>query len=278
MKTLTTLLLIISTFPLFAYVPMLEQGHHWRSIEGGWFPSLVSYQTEGSAVLDGEEYQIIRNYYGEIGENQGSAFYLREDETTEQVWLRWNENTEEILYYDFSLTVGESVVYGDCNIQATCTSVEEVLMADGITRKHITVLENEGWYQETWIEGIGCTHGPIAPGAYYCIADWDPSLQCFFKDGDLVYTNPNVQENCAETNVNEESNSTWDFLHSGNTLSLAGNETLSYRILDLSGRCIQAGTMYPGKVLNLSAFARGSYIITAWNQHSKKSKRILLCE
>ncbi len=278
MKTLTSLLLLLSAFPSFAYVPMLEEGHYWRSIEGGWFPTLVSYQTEGTVEMDGEEYHVLRNYYGEIGENQGTAFYLREDETTEQVWLRWNEDSPEILYYDFSLNVGEEVVFGDCNIEATCTAVEEVLMADGITRKHITVLENQGWYEEVWIEGIGCTHGPIAPGAYYCIADWDPTLQCFYKNQSLVYTNPNAQEPCAETNVTEGRITDWDLIHSGTTLSLVGNETLVYRLVDLSGRCIQQGKLYPEKVLNLGELASGSYIITAWNQNSKKSKRILLSE
>lgn len=278
MKIALPLFFVLLGFQAFAYVPMLQESHYWRSLEGGWLPSLVTYQVEGSSVMAGQEYARIQNYYGEVGENMGSGYFMREDAESEQVWLRWNEDTSEILYYDFSLEVGDSVTFSDCNIQATCISVELVMMADGISRKHITVEEMGGWYQELWIEGIGSLNGPIAPGAFFCIADWDPFLQCFYNNQELVFTAPNVQEPCSETNVGEHDQSNWEFLAQGNLLQLKGNTRVNYQLIDLRGRTLMHGELYPGKVLNLQNFARGSYVFTAWNNSTRKSKRILLQE
>lgn len=278
MKIVLPLFFVLLGFQAFAYVPMLQESHYWRSLEGGWLPSLVTYQVEGSSVIAGQEYARIQNYYGEVGENMGSGYFMREDAESEQVWLRWNEDAPEILYYDFSLEVGESVTFSDCNIQATCISVELVMMSDGISRKHITVEEMGGWYQELWIEGIGSLHGPIGPGAIFCIADWDPFLQCFYNNQELVFTAPNVQEPCSETNVGEQDQSNWELLAQGHLIQLQGNAQVNYQLIDLRGRTLMQGTLYPGKVLNLKHFARGSYILSAWNSSTRKSKRILLQE
>lgn len=278
MKIVLPLFFVLLGFQAFAYVPMLQESHYWRSIEGGWFPSLVTYQVEGSSIIAGQEYARIQNYYGEVGQNMGSGYFMREDTESEQVWLRWNEDTSEILYYDFSLEVGDSVTFSDCNIQATCISVELVMMADGVSRKHITVEEMGGWYQELWIEGIGSLNGPIAPGAFFCIADWDPFLQCFYNNQNLVFTTPNAQDPCAETSVEESHHSEWDLLVKGNLIELSGNTILNYHLLDLSGRTMMSGELYSGKILNLRNLARGSYVFSAWNASGQKSKRILLQE
>lgn len=118
-------------------------------------------------------------------------------EQSKKIFFRYVYCQEEILLYDFTKQVGDSIhsLFSENEIW----SCDSITPYDGVIANIDSILINgsyrkvyhiDPWYPD-WIEGIGSLAGllnPIAPQ----ITGFDTwELVCFKKDGDVLYLNPN---------------------------------------------------------------------------------------
>ncbi len=94
---------------------------------------------------------------------------------------------EEHLLYDFSLEAGDEITVNHIGLPGSVTlKVASVINfgQGGDTFRQINFAPS-GIFEESWIEGIGSTLGPINRG--FAAIDAYPELRCFRRDGELKY-------------------------------------------------------------------------------------------
>ncbi len=118
-------------------------------------------------------------------------------EQSKKIFFRYNYCQNEILFYDFTKQVGDSIhsLFSEFEI----LSCDSITPYNGVIANIDSILINDTyrkvyhidpWYPD-WIEGIGSLAGllnPIPPQ----ITGFDTwELVCFKKDEDVLYLNPN---------------------------------------------------------------------------------------
>ncbi len=202
MKTaLTALFVIIFSYSYAqSYIPMLEEDNTW-SVDVYFdpfkcdCPFTVTQQVtvSGSIVVDGKTYKRVFNNDGEtsclVREENGMVY--KYSETTE----------EEVLYYDFTLNLGEIFILPQndtqyCSWNGFNNVVFDMEVIDvstqfiaGEDRKVIEFdFMNEIGITETWIEGIGSVLGFDPIGQTLDITT-GTALVCFTKNGTTYFFN-----------------------------------------------------------------------------------------
>ena len=200
-----TILLALSLFIIHysyaqPYIPMLEEFHTW-SVDVYYCPFVEPFEeftitqqltVLGEIVVNGKTYKRVFNNYGEtsclVREENGIVYQIDEN------------NSDEIIKYDFTLEVGETFdffftfycSYGLTN--NTSTTILEVTDVDvqfiaGQNRKVITFEQDpNGIGVETWIEGIGSLRGFDSVGVVWDIT-CGTLLVCFDIDGTNYFFN-----------------------------------------------------------------------------------------
>lgn len=105
---------------------------------------------------------------------------LREDVENKKVYRLVNNS--EVLLYDFSLSAGDPITVG--TLGYTVTSVANIQMADGTTRKKLSL--NSFVASETWIEGVGNLKDPLRTGNQLPTNQM-LSLRCSFQEGTNLF-------------------------------------------------------------------------------------------
>lgn len=123
--------------------------------------------------------QLINKYYRE---DNGKVFILK--------------GQNEVLIYDFSLKIGDTFSINHTT-KAKVSRLENIITADGLTRKKITVDVLCGFntfIQNIWIQGIGEVKGDKFINNACFAFDPEPSLDCFLQDNKIVYSLKGCQE------------------------------------------------------------------------------------
>jgi len=185
-----TLLTLFSSKVLKAqdepYLPLLDTGKLWieaKRLEFGGF--------KFTELWIGD--RIIYNdtvYYELYGINT-EPFYMREDTLERKVYIDcsfYPEPCEDVLLYDFSLQVGDSVDYGEGYLYRL--EVVETESISEINRK-IYYLQPV-WDMELpfaiWIEGIGSKAGVLQPKSNPGLYGMGMTeLNCFYQNEELQY-------------------------------------------------------------------------------------------
>jgi hypothetical protein len=189
------------------YVPMIQEGNEWYTLDAQVCSSqtLRGYNTLVHRIADdtligGVRYTKVMQTVNDVGTPTLAALLREEDG---KVWETYNGNSE-ILLYDFTANVGDSLVcgYGDYFILDSI-SIEQI---GGVDRKKFWFgLEydfiGEPYAMETWIEGIGSDFGLLYCGSYYFCGGYYRAL-CFHQDGELIWQNPEYDA-CVITSVEE---------------------------------------------------------------------------
>jgi hypothetical protein len=104
-------------------------------------------------------------------------------------------DTIERLIYDFNDVSSGDIIYTQVLtngltqfIQHNVTGVDEVDV-NGTPRRQIHLTDENGFFNETWIEGIGSSMG-LLYATYWQLTDNSYDLNCFYEGVDLQYTNP----------------------------------------------------------------------------------------
>ena len=190
------------------YVPLIQEGNEWYTLDAQVCSSqtlLRGYNTLVHRIADdtligGVRYTKVMQTVNDVGTPTLAALLREEDG---KVWETYNGNSE-ILLYDFTANVGDSLVcgYGDYFVLDSI-SIEQI---GGVDRKKFWFgLEydfiGEPYAMETWIEGIGSDLGLLFCGSYFFCGGYYRAL-CFHQNGELVWQNPEYNA-CLITDVGE---------------------------------------------------------------------------
>jgi|SRR5688572_16880957 len=179
----------------------------------------------------------------------------RQDLSAKKVFLM---GTPDILLYDFSLNVGDTVPRGfefwdSC---AEITSIDSILIGNSYRKRF-----NLSPFPYSIIEGIGSTSGLLEP---LCVFEYEGTLICFSQDGQTLF--PDTTTACENvTHVNEIQNKSSVTVFPNpfsNELNFTtGNYEHSEIILcDIASRRILHQIFTNSISLNTEQLARGLYL------------------
>lgn len=172
------------------YLPIAQKGNEWHTFETAvWQINNYVNWCSGDTLIEDARYMKIM---GAVNDGY-PIFYtlLREEEG--KVWKRYSIAHPEILLYDFTASVGDTLRIGDFAEEMVLDSISMVQIGDVDRRKFWFGLEYDGLgnprAKETWVEGIGSDYGLLWPGYFNVIDGWH-CLLCFHQNGGLVWQNP----------------------------------------------------------------------------------------
>ena len=172
------------------YLPIAQKGNEWHTFETAvWQINNYVNWCSGDTLIEDARYMKIM---GAVNDGY-PIFYtlLREEEG--KVWKRYSIAHPEILLYNFTASVGDTLRIGDFAEEMVLDSISMVQIGDVDRRKFWFGLEYDGLgnprAKETWVEGIGSDYGLLWPGYFNVIDGWH-CLLCFHQNGGLVWQNP----------------------------------------------------------------------------------------
>lgn len=196
----TFILVLFTTYSLLTfgqnYFPLIEENKTWNVLNiiscGG--PSFdtsyntSSYYITGDSTIGNIQYKKLYDSKEEIPVNWTLKGLIRED-STKKVWLKWPIDNDEELIYDFSVTAGDSLILRqDTSLYYSVDSVT-VVNINGNLRNKYWISQDDFYWQESWVEGIGSNKGITNSGMAQATGGW-AWLLCMWEFGDLIYMNP----------------------------------------------------------------------------------------
>lgn len=150
----------------------------------------------GDTLINGQTYNKLYGYYYTVEGELIEEYLVGTRVSGPRVWCLESGATEEKLLYDFSLEAGDQIsleyigLPGEVTIKVAESSTIDV---GGHDVKVLHFVPTQG-IDESWIEGIGSTKGPLFRA--FTAIDANSNLNCFRKEGDLTYrTVPEVECN-----------------------------------------------------------------------------------
>ncbi len=189
------------------YKPLLDNTNEWH-FTNCYFGCLTDvYYTSEDTLVAGNNYKILDGFH-----YISRSFLLREDVPAQRVYLRKlsnNGNGQEYLLYDFSLEEGESMQmynpitpFPEYAGTFVVDSIRARILEDGQAYKHYYFspdpTNNISDNNCVWVEGVGSLSIINAPSGLPDI-NGVGHLSCFFKQGELFYTNLDSISGCSPT-------------------------------------------------------------------------------
>ena len=203
MKKLITIVLISSIPFLLLSQSFVEDGKLWNVKEcmvwsGCW---TNSFKLEGDTTIGQYTY---KKYYSTLDTTYSSwnlIGAMREiNDSVFMLDFEYEEYEEEMLLYDFNLSVGDIFITNimGCEIYDEVIEIDTVKLLNGDLRQRIWFY----FYHSSWIRGLGCSYGPslIDP----CGADLYYVTTCAYKDGEQYYQDPTYNCFVYTLDVNEK--------------------------------------------------------------------------
>jgi len=207
------------TNPSTIYKPLPDAGANWNMARekfctapgGRWFYSI---RYNGDTLVGNKTFKKldIPFYHADpastfqclVTSQPGLyAGALRQDNTNRKVYFLPPNNTQELLLYDFTMTVGDTLKgYLASSLTYKVVSIN-TFVGGGLVRKQLNLVMS-GCPSDTlrFIEGIGSSYG-LLYGPTPCIADVDRnSLLCMSVGNIPQYQLPNIS-NCALITTNK---------------------------------------------------------------------------
>ena len=190
------------------YVSLLQEGNEWNTLDVVESVGLYQFNSKtlvnwlaGDTIVDDVRYTKVMETVNDEGTPVLAALLREEDG---KVWQRYLGKSTEMLLYDFTANVGDSLVcgYGDYFVLDSI-SIEHL---GGVDRKKFWFrlgydFVGDPYAMETWIEGIGSDLGLLYCGSAYICGGYYKAL-CFHQNGELVWQNPEYDA-CLITDVEE---------------------------------------------------------------------------
>ncbi len=220
MKKLIFLLIgILITLLTFSqeYYPFPDTNAIWNSQYGGYYGTpKLRFGLRGDTTINSQVYNKVYQIVDDSTLNLVNLTYyaaIREN-TSKQIFVKISDYDDEILIYDFSLNVGDTIVsnspsgylnYYPCIL----TGIDSIELENNQFRKRFKINEYT-FAQDYWIEGIGSMGGLFNPIMEYIIGSYC-ELKCFKHNDTALYINNPDCNKCFCTLLtpvieNEESN------------------------------------------------------------------------
>jgi hypothetical protein len=242
----------------------------------------VVYSTKGDTTIGEHNYKLFGYAY-----SGGVYGYLREDTIEKKIYNRFTEDVE-LLIYDFSLEIGDSILLHDYNF---CTdsiadidwyyldSINTIPISNGTTRA--LFLNSPNNYQTLiWIEGIGTLGNPEVP--HSSPDEIGSELSCFYKNETLIYQSELSAQygNCdffvnkevqSEESINIYPNPVSDYLKISNIEAY-----FDLYLIDIFGNIIQHHKLNDRNIIiDLNRINNGVYILMLQNNDTIITRKIV---
>ena len=277
------------------YHPLVQEGKVWSevlvsgSVMYGLHFTTTKMALFGDTIISDVLYKkmyVSKNENPEFPQDWTLQNFMREDED-KKVWYKKNATSEEKLYYDFSLEVGDTVPkeiehYGQHNV--IVEDISYITMKNGEEYKvwHLSSFANEFPNdKEFWIEGIGSRIGVLNAltgyfvGGYYrllCVHENDKLIYNDNPWGGVCYKTGSSGINTYENQVNIFPNPAKDRLH------IEIKESLNIHAISLINiqgqiiRCYEPTTTQ----FDVSGIAEGIYFIILSSSEGDIVKKVLI--
>ncbi|RLD42183.1 MAG: hypothetical protein DRI86_12130 [Bacteroidetes bacterium] len=212
-KVLLSLILLLPFIVNAQYFPLVKDGGIWRQADvhlplmpgDFWLVYKYQYKIKGDTTINGVDYKklysmnydslLIENveYFGAIREDSFKRVYYLDNNLPNSPIGNNNDSTE-VLLYDFSLIVGDTFLlpypfYSSDTIQIV-ESIDSALV-EGQWRKRINFQQNMSISNKIWVEGIGDLKGIFFPLLFEFENYW--TLTCY-EDSSIFWTNPELTQ------------------------------------------------------------------------------------
>ena len=248
------------------YVPMIQEGNEWYTLDAQvcspqplkGYNTLV-HRIADDTLIDGVRYTKVMQTVNDVGTPTLAALLREEDG---KVWERYLYGSTDVLLYDFTANLGDSLVcgYGDYFVLDSI-SIEQI---GGVDRKKFWFgLEydfiGDPYAMETWIEGIGSDLGLLFCGSYYFCGGYYRAL-CFHQDGELIWQNPEYDA-CVITSVEEIKDKVISVYPNPamETVTIDGVEASEVQVYNALGQLVK--TVQGSNEINVSGLPAGIYSI-----------------
>lgn len=287
-KLIVVLSLCLSTSIMAQdYKPLLDIYNEWH-FTGCNFGCLTdTYYTNGDTIVNGVGYKVLDGYHF-----ISRSFLLREEVNTKTVFLNFVQpsGNNEYLLYNFSLNVGDSIdmknPISPFPTHAGYYRLDSIInrpLVDGNEYRHFYLSPSESNTVSTtnavWVEGVGSLSLINAPSGEPDI-NQGGHLSCFFKNGELFYSNLDSISACEPVIVL----GTEAFTKPLSEVTLVTNSsTKQYQlynaekvrfidVFDVNGRRLDAleNTGQKEIQLHFSQYKAGIYIVVAYTKAFEK--------
>lgn len=247
---------------------------------------------EDTAIIDNNVYSILYELEDDTTLNIINATpfaYFRED-SSKKVFCRFD--TTDILLYDFSLNVGDTVCtdasfyggymgpYLQCRVLDSIDSIN----INGEYRKRFFL--NGGMQGNVWIEGIGAIDGEglFAPIADICTCGFEYYLACVKENDTVIYINNPMCSSCFCSLYANGAADRKDISNNLEKISIYPNPTTStitiqaeniqnVNLYNLQGKLIYEGN---DNEVDLGVEARGIYIVNVTTNKGVAVEKVVL--
>ena len=248
------------------YEPIIQEGNEWHTLDvivNPGFPPNHHYSTlvhwlSDDTLVDGVRYtKVLETRNGEG--TPRLATLLREEDG--KVWKR--ESSTDLLLYDFTAQVGDTVRFGDFaeSFVVDSISFEQI---GGVDRKKIWFgleydITGEPYAIETWTEGIGSDMGLLFSGWYYVTGGYYRAL-CFHQNGELLWQN-DYYGTCMIDAVEEEVAPAVSVYPNpvSETVSIEGLEPAEVQVYNTLGQMVK--TVKDSHEINMAGLPQGVYLL-----------------
>ena len=181
------------------YVPLVQEANNrqkWNVVYMASMNYPNDYFTETQSIrdnitLDGVDYKLV--WKEDVYDSKRIAGAVREED--KRVYFRryWGQSYEdEVLLYDFNLSLGDTVTVGWSDYRLIVLEESQV-QVNGTMRRQLGLAMyfddgTTGEVEEYWIEGVGSTYGFLNSGYEGWVGAF-VHLLCYHENGNLIWDN-----------------------------------------------------------------------------------------
>jgi len=258
--------------------PFPDTNAYWNMFSFNWANMYVENPigVVGDTTINNTQYVKICQSTDTLFEFQSNyPFYCAVREEDSKYYFVFPNETSEILYYDFTLEVGDTIQYPQNSyiwqpLALKVVGKDSVLIGANYRKRlsltNIDTITTGTWQNQVWIEGIGSLFGLRYAHSY--VIDNGNATSCFHQNDSLVYLNPDFQACYRWTLVGLEENKIQPlkvFPNPANeqiSFELLSDELLQspFEITDMQGKNYLSSTVYSSNFsISTSHFPSGVY-------------------
>jgi hypothetical protein len=296
MKKLTLILIgVIFSILTFGqvYYTFPDTNAIWNSKYDGYYGSHKErFGLYGDTTIDEQVYKKVYRIVDDSTLNLNNMTYyatIRENDT-KQIFVRLAYEDLEILLYDFSLNIGDTVnsnsPYGYLNYDiCVIADIDSIEVENNQYRKRYKIND---WGLDYWIEGIGSVDGLFNPIMEYIIGTYC-DLLCFKENDTAVYINNPECDKCFCTLLTpvEEKEKVKDFITiypnpTTNDLTIEFKQEkgiATIRLFNSHGKQLEVreSNSFPIK-MNIDYLPIGIYLIQIDSENKTLNKKLIKIE
>lgn len=266
--------------------PLIQEGNSWNVLAAGVFPffdtvySTITYKITGDTILNSVLYKKLYESGEEFPDQWALWGFMRED-STGKAWYKEHGGGEDFLLYNFSANQGDELQIGMYEPVTLLVDSITTINIDGSDRSKLWLSCNENpYYTETWIEGIGSDKGIVWSGSAYIVGGFY-RLLCLSENDELVFVNPEYDDCYINTvGMPEMIKIPFEIFPNPakNFLNITSNTNFTFssiQITDLSGKIVASYDGHPDQI-DISSIPAGMYFIIAECESGMFTRKVFI--